>query len=441
MTSSWFSSFIPALLLMMLAIFARARARSWLEPGPFFALVWSFFTVIPLIMAPGYDVWPGGVWWILVSALCVCCGDWAISGVISKTEIDVATESQHLRNAMPLMAKTIMILAIVGLLASAYTIIQAGYNLNIFTSPNFSSMSSDISVNRYSGNDSSSGILGQLLLVGVYGAPLIGGFLFATSRILKYRVLALLSGIPALFLFAVQTTRFTYILSAVLWIASYFAGKIFLDQKKFSRKYLTIAFIVPVVMVFLFGVGESLRVGETPNWNSINSNLATPATRSALFGHISVFSHWFHDYWYHPQPVTIGAYTFAGPFNQLGIQQRQEGLYDYSYEVESGGYTNIYTFFRGLIEDFTLPGALIAMFLGGIIGSFSYHRVLNKKILFAPLLVIFYAFSTDFMSSLFSYNSCIAALAIFAVVVYFSMSRQPAHISLGTNQIIDSQSN
>ena len=54
----------------------------------------------------------------------------------------------------------------------------------------------------------------------------------------------------------------------------------------------------------------------------------------------------------------MGAYTFAGVFDLLGIKQRQIGVYE-QYETLAGGEdTNIYTLLRGLIQDFTLPGAM-----------------------------------------------------------------------------------
>src|SRR2546422_7817110 len=84
MIGSWGAALIPGLLLVLIAGFARSYGGSWLEPGALFALVWAFYVLVPLAFAPDYEVWPGGVWWILVSALSVCCGSWWVTRNRSK---------------------------------------------------------------------------------------------------------------------------------------------------------------------------------------------------------------------------------------------------------------------------------------------------------------------------------------------------------------------
>lgn len=425
MDSTW-ASFIPAFLLLLLAIFARAMGRSWLEPGPFFALAWSIFTLVPLVMAPDYYVWAGGVWWILISAVCVCCGDWVIGAGRRKNDAPVDHASLEARKvdlaaAAPLLVKLIVVLIVVGFFASIYAIFSSGFDMNVLSSSDFATMTEEISIDRYSGDTSAPGIISQILLIGVFSGPLLGGLVFATAGKLKrYKYLSLFSLVPALTLFAVQTTRFVFFAAALFWVSSYFASRIYLGRMTiFPKKSIILIVVIPVVMVILFGVGQSLRGGEMPDLSKITVNLATPAARSAIYGHISVFSQWFQEYWNQPQKPALGAYTFAGPFNQFAIQSRQQGLYSYAYEVEPRGFSNIYTTFRGIIEDYTMQGSLVILFLVGMVASVSYDHLLDGRKIFLPILVTYYSFTGDFLASIFIFNSCIVALAFIGIVVIY----------------------
>ena len=116
----------------------------------------------------------------------------------------------------------------------------------------------------------------------------------------------------------------------------------------------------------------------------------------------------------------MGAYTFAGAFDLLGIKPRQIGVYEELQTLAGGEDTNIYTLFRGLIQDFTLPGASLFGVLLGIVaggaarsGSTSHGRNLlvlagyYAFILFSPII------------SLFTYNGLILAWVVAALVLGF----------------------
>src|SRR2546425_426744 len=92
MIGNWGAALIAAVLLVLVAGCARFCGGGWLEPGAFFALVWSFYVLVPLVFAPDYTVWPGGVWWILASGLSVCCGSWWVRRNRSK-----ALPERHIR--------------------------------------------------------------------------------------------------------------------------------------------------------------------------------------------------------------------------------------------------------------------------------------------------------------------------------------------------------
>ena len=127
-----------------------------------------------------------------------------------------------------------------------------------------------------------------------------------------------------------------------------------------TKKAIPIFLGIALLLVILFAVGATLRVGEVPNINAISDSLKSGRTRASMFGHISEFSQWFQESWDEDMKPAFGAYTIAGLFNLSGLHTRYPGLYiEKSYEVEPGASTNIYTIFRGLIQDFTLPGSIV----------------------------------------------------------------------------------
>jgi hypothetical protein len=74
MSEGWLASLIPALFLLLLALFAYARSRSWLAPGTFFPMIWTGLVLLPLLGAPDYEVRAGAVWYILASNFAVYSG-------------------------------------------------------------------------------------------------------------------------------------------------------------------------------------------------------------------------------------------------------------------------------------------------------------------------------------------------------------------------------
>ena len=80
--------------------------------------------------------------------------------------------------------------------------------------------------------------------------------------------------------------------------------------------------------------------------------------------------------------------------------------------------SNIFTVFRGLIEDFGIVGALVWLFGFGAVGGMAYQRVLEGLRGFLPLLTLAFAFTFVSVSfSLFAYAA--PTLAIFFFFTYF----------------------
>ena len=88
--------------------------------------------------------------------------------------------------------------------------------------------------------------------------------------------------------------------------------------------------------------------------------------QSYYFGYLAAFTNWLGDF-YSSLP-TFGMTTFAGPLNLIGFLERPLGFYD-PVLISPGLETNIFTAFRGIIYDFSIPGAIVISFIAGFLGS------------------------------------------------------------------------
>ena len=137
-----------------------------------------------------------------------------------------------------------------------------------------------------------------------------------------------------------------------------------------------------------------------------------------FFGYLSAFSNWSANY--ELDKITFGASTFAGPANLLGLLQRESGFYDFI-PLMNLQYTNIFTAFRGIFQDFTLVGGLILLTCVGFWVTIAFNRVFSGNKLFLFPLTIFYAFTMySPIISIFLYNSIIMAWIItFGIIILF----------------------
>ncbi|MEM4409794.1 MAG: hypothetical protein QXI19_13740, partial [Candidatus Caldarchaeum sp.] len=127
-----------------------------------------------------------------------------------------------------------------------------------------------------------------------------------------------------------------------------------------------------------------------------------------------------------------GYFTFQGPLRLIGLLEERQ-VYEsvtIGYVQEFQGYiidplvlSNVYSLFRDLIQDFSEPGALLALFLLGMMGSVAYSSVAKRQIALLPLLMLFYiTIGYSPLSSVFWYNSVNASLLL--CVIYTILMRQ-----------------
>jgi len=177
-----------------------------------------------------------------------------------------------------------------------------------------------------------------------------------------------------------------------------------------SRRTIMLTIFAIPVCLLLIAVGDILRGGGAGT-EDINRMLLTDRSKTYMCGHLAALSQWMDNTDLNEIQPAFGQFTFAGLYELLHPGTRVSGVIG-DYVVIPTGSTNVYTYFRGLIEDVTLPGSLFVISILAFCGGFAYSRVLQSRACWVGILAAWYACIVFGITSLFNYNSMILAFVI-----------------------------
>lgn len=432
MTTFFATPWIPTVALLFLALGARLLSKSWLAPGPFALLLWSIYMVVPLALAPEYKVSALGAWLILLLVACIAIGADFGAGQTSskpggKSQSRQNTCVQNL-SAKPLLRLS-MVLSGLSLLGVFYSADKAlgDYSLD-FSLPNLLLLGHLLSVERYSGEQPPFAV--RALVIWVFAAALLAGMAYCRATTRRDRLLCFAPLIPALLYSIVQAARSNTLIVIAMGLSGYMAMRVAAGMDRhgpITRKGLIFATASVMAALIFFFIVDNLR-SHTQQEQDIQTDADWGRAKSAALGYLAVFGHWaestdgpgaFH--------MSLGAYTIGGLFDLTGLHTRESGVYTGSVSLE-GDDSNIYTAFRGLIQDFSLPGAVAACISIGFLAGRAYKNSLFGNWNWTPILAAFYTFV--FWSpiiSIFEYNGPLLAI----LVGIYATRRQPNRARIG----------
>jgi oligosaccharide repeat unit polymerase len=407
-------------VLVAWAAAMRAASGTWLQPSALFALCWSVAGIVPLIVTPNDPVSAGSMIWIIAASIAVSAGAIAGNGGF-RTRLARSRPYPSRAELQTLM--TIMLISLIAGIGSNIAFAMAsgvafGELLDLQT---VAIVSNRLYVARYAAPDAvqpAPPLLSQALLPFVFLAPAVGGMVFVLSRRRGAKFLAVLTMLPAIGVTVLQNTKAAVLFSGILWSAAYFASRLRLGRLAvFTRRHLAVAALIGlVVTIFFFFIGlarlASIDLGLL---DVVRVKLYTSA-----FGHMTGFSRWLSDYWSNARfGPTLGAYTFGGPLDVMGIQKRLPGIFIDFVELAIGDTSNIYTAFRPLIQDFTLPGAIAMLTLVGFVGGIAFRLVAAGRWAAVPVLIGVYAtIMWTPITWFWVYNSLTAAVLGLCIVLF-----------------------
>jgi oligosaccharide repeat unit polymerase len=414
LSSPWF----PCLALIALAAFARLLRGSWLSPGPLVALVWAVYVGACLLLTD-YTVYASGIWIIVLFVFSVLFGTVLSEGMDSRPSHPRREhiESSTLRIWQNRSSRYSLLFAIIALVGCIHLLFVSLEKFSLGFSPLSILILGHLwSVARYAGEVEPWSV--RLLLMWVYPAVLLAGISFALAPNRARKWLAIAPLVPAALIGTIFAARAGLLISLICWFSGFFAVRYRQTSGTYSlfqRKLVLLSLTFLIGGLLFFVAIDSVRRFEG---GELEVSTDAPRLNKYLLGSVPAFASWVHTS--EEQEMTMGAYTFAGVFDLLGIKQRQLGVYEEHQTLAGGEDTNIYTLFRGLIQDFTLPGAsLFGVLLGFVAGAAARSSSVNhcRNVLVLAGYYAFIIFSP--LSSIFTYNGLILAWGMAALVLGF----------------------
>jgi len=184
-----------------------------------------------------------------------------------------------------------------------------------------------------------------------------------------------------------------------------------------------------------FGIFLSVDAVRDSSWvHTVMVDVREQKLENYIFGSPAAFADWFGHA--DPGPPEWGARTFAGEFDLLGLKTRIAGRYLETSNIVGTESTNVYTLFRGLVEDFTPAGAVLVSVFAGWIAGFLYRwRVADSLVPWLGMSAFYAAFLYSPIVSFFSFNGPTLAWLVAAIV----LARAQRRASAGTTPALTLQ--
>jgi oligosaccharide repeat unit polymerase len=412
-----------AALLCSIALIAwaaamRAVAGTWLQPSAFFALWWCIAGILPLLLAPQEPVGVNAVAWLVVASIAFSTG--ALVGNWGFRTRRISHPPPATDRELTVFGTVSLVSLVLGMLSSVAFVIGSGISFaDVFDIDKLVVVSNQAYFSHYLETGAApTPLMSQVLLPFVYLAPAAGGVLFLLRGEIRWKLVALATFLPVIAVTILQTTKAALLFGIILWLSSYFATRLRYGKLAvFTRAHLLVALGVGSIVTFFFFAVGLARLAST-DITLVSVVLAKLGT--AAFGHMTVFSHWLTEYSMQPFAPTLGSVTFSGPLEMLGFGHRIPGLFERILELVAGDTSNIYTGFRPLIQDFTMPGALAFLAIVGVVGGAGFRLVAAGRPSALPLLIM--AYVTIFWTPItwfWIYNSLTATVVAIGLMVMF----------------------
>ncbi len=399
MDATWPASAAVAILMLAQAQLARRQLGGWLAPGALFCLVWTTATIVSLLIAPEYRIWPGVLWIFFMT----CTAH--LGGALASTESAELAEPEPrepIRRPprFPLLLPLLCASAVLGSASELYLLHSIGRDFSsVLSLRELSEVSSRLTGARYTdpGYREPTGYL--VLQTFVYLGGNLAGVVFAQTRSRTRRGVALVAILPALLGTLVAGAKSVAVGFGMCWIAAYCAVRVYTGYtspwRSARRAYGAMALAL-VAFTGFFVVVQSIRedLFEHPfEWATKRDRVVSYSLSSAknqYVGYIAAFSDWSSRNWDVWETPGLGIYSFDGPAGWFGYEVvRNPEPIQLSPESEAS-LTNIFSMFRQMALDWTLPGSAVFLFLMSVFATFAYARVRAGSVACIPLTAIFY---------------------------------------------------
>jgi oligosaccharide repeat unit polymerase len=370
-----------SLLMLLLAGGIRVVAGTFLIPAGLFALAWFAFTLLPLVFLFSVPINSLAILYIL-AAVCVFSlsalpFDWqgGLRRNLTKSLPTAGFDSLFLKVVLYLSAMASASLSVVTMLINGFTIEQVMFDL-LRTSGQYATVRGMVGLEY--------GIIGILNTMFTYLCPVLGGLRALAPRRKWFFVVSMA---PSVFKMVIASSKLVFLVSLCFYLSGALIARIYAKQMSLPKvsglpkMILGAAILIPLVLVSFVSRFAGF---DLDNLGAIADPLLYDV-RSYTLGQTYAFADFFSHTigypcatFYNDDFHSYGSYTFFPILDMLGIGKDATLIYE-----ESGWYkdlfeTNIFTFFRGLIDDFGVVGSLLFMLVFGTFAHAVTYRILTR---------------------------------------------------------------
>lgn len=408
---------IIIIIFIVLLFMFRLLIKSWTNPGYVMLIYWTIFTILGLLLFEEnmYSWSYYGIIWIIIACIIFTIGN-ILGSFDKKNKHNMMIDLKPYKETLSKISWYFIILCIsIGMLRFSLEVIKNGFSLNMFFDiESLMVMNNTMAKERYSGN-SSSGALMQIFAIFVYAAPLCGGYSLPYSKNKAEIIISFTTFLPIFSSMMLTSGKAGMLASIFLWISGYIVAYIEKNKKSPKIKIQTaVKSLVSIALLLSMLYGSMiLRIGE------LNRNIINTVNKKFViyaFGHVPAFDSWFSSYSFGNSDLTLGKYTYIGILNSLNLVEREQGLYHDIVIFSKGGWTNVYTAFRGILTDYGIIGSLFVLLTLGFFSGYLFRKAIKSKASafeIALLANVYFSIFYSFIVSSLTYSSYILAFVIF----------------------------
>lgn len=396
------SHWLPLIVLAIVTLAARVFSRTWIAPAPFVGAVWLFFASASLLVVD-YPVPSRGVWMLVELVVAVQAGALIASAVLGEPDPLAPLPVPDTRFVIRPCRTWGLICTVVALAGCLHFLLISLDEFGLsFTPIGVLEVGAHWTLLRY--EDVVEPWSVRLLVMWLHPAALMGGLLFACSPSRRDRFIAVITSLPAVLYGLLTGSRAAILIGLTCWGSGYLAAVVVRTPQLstvFTWKRVLLLSLVPVCGLVIFASIDAVR---DSSWvHTVMIDVREQKLENYIFGSPAAFADWYA----HADSIAPewGARTFAGEFDLLQIKPRIVGRYLETSNVVGTENTNVYTLFRGLIEDFTEVGAVIIAACFGLLAGYLFQsRSTHVLSAWLGLSIVYAVVIYSPIVSFFSYN-------------------------------------
>ncbi len=396
-------------ILISLAILGNGlmvhrMVQAWAFPAVLFALAWFIYTIIPLVCFPAAHVYPSAMLYIFGATVVVSVtsiSNWSVS--FARSAVIKTSSKDYYGDPILLNIFAIgFVLAVACLFlnsaAQGISLSQLANNLN--------DSAAEYASRRYSSDIAATGYQ-QVANVLAYFCAGVGGLIMASqkSRYLKVSIVVA-SLFPSIFVMMTQSAKGMLFLCAAIFFGGILGEKIQRNKTDLFSKKAIPAMVAGLAVTIALVTASFIARGVAATAGGSLVDALAPYWASYTSGHLFAFSDWFGNYVGLPsaQPyddpgLTKGFYTFMSVFKLFGDDRPVPiGTYAEYLSIPPYIVTNIYSMFRGFIQDFGLGGSLLCLGLLSFLTHISFKSMLNSSTPAFSVAIFIYAIAFIYQS-------------------------------------------